>query len=178
MLATHPFRFATLVLPGLFLLVLAGCFESEHPVTAPKTGGIDKRYIGDWSVQQGPQSAKLIVRNLHDEEYYVEWVNADGTRSRQTAHASKVNGATFANLLPVRDDGALATKYVIVRVDLKGDRLTIRNLNPEFFKDKTIGSSDDLKAILSANLDNDSLYTADPILATRAAAEQHNAIQK
>jgi len=169
-------RIAFAVLASLAVIGLAGCFECEYPVAPLEKGKVDLGYVGDWILHNAKEKeaepAELVLRNLHNDEYYVEFGDKDGDRSRATGYLTKVGNTTFASVLPLKDDGTLAPKHSIWRIDRKSaDEFTIRGLNPEFFKDKKIESSDDLRKLIAANLKDDAMYTGDPIVAKRDKAE-------
>ena len=63
------------------------------------------------------------------------------TASAPSAYLTDVNGVTFANLLPLTEPRpSRPSKYTIMRVDLDGAKLKLRNLDPEFFKGKPFDS--------------------------------------
>jgi hypothetical protein len=154
------------------LLLLVGCLETKYPLGPRQPGKVDLRYIGDWNMEsrneQGQVTvSKLIIRNLHNDEYFVEWNTGEDKPFRCTGYLTEIKGVQFANLQGLSDDGKLAESYIILRVDLDGDRLKLRNLEDEFFKERSFASSDELRKIVEENVDNDAMYEGDPLVATR-----------
>lgn len=154
------------------LLLMVGCFESRYPLGQREAGKVDLRYVGNWILEsrneQGDtDSSRLLIRNLHNDEYYVEWIGGDDKALRFTGYTTDVDGVTFANLLPLTDDGKLAEKYTILRLDWDGDKLKIRVLDDDFFKDKKFDSSAALRSIVKANLNQEMMYDGDAIVGTK-----------
>jgi hypothetical protein len=163
---------AAVLVPLLLAAVAAsaGCFETKYPLSEQPAGAkIDPRYLGEWSLEQldadGQVAAsRLVVRNLHGESYFVDWRGGgtDEEPLRATAYLTDVNGVTFANARLLSDTPEPSNTYVILRVDLDGEKLKLRNLDGDFFKDKKFDSPDALRKIVADNLENEKMYKGEP----------------
>lgn len=168
-------RFRATLVVAIVALLVVGCFESKYPL-APRPPGqrLDARYLGDWALEHldddgQTNASKLLVRSLRGEEYYVEWItDTEDDRYRAVAYLTDVNGVTFANLLPLTAAPEPPGKFTIMRVDLDGAKLTLRNLDPEFFKDKPVDSSDALRKVVADNVQNEKMYRGNPLFGTKA----------
>jgi len=156
-------RYRTLLIIALVaagLLCFAGCFNTQYPLGSADKASVDPAYVGDFAFTENNQNKTIVIRNLDNRSYYVEYDEPRNAPLRMVGYTAEVNGITFANLRALTDDGSVATDYLIMRIALSPDRgkLTVRNLKENFFKGKTINSSDDLQRIIAANLDNDLMY--------------------
>jgi hypothetical protein len=150
-----------------------GCFENKHPLGSMQPGKVDLKYIGDWTLRGDDKTVHILIRNLHNDEYYVEWAAEGEKPSRATGYLTDIKGVSFANILPITDDDTLADRYLILRVDLQGgDTLKLRNLKQDFFSDAQREKPDELRKIVADNLDNHAMYQGDPLVANRAPAAQ------
>ena len=148
-------------LAALGLLVFAGCYVTNLNLGKPADAKLDVQYCGDWAftwTDKGQtKSAQLIVRNFDGKQYYVEWKEADESKpSRYSGFLVPVKDATFAQLTSLGDKGELSEEHCILRVQLAGDKLTLRHLNDEFFKD--VKTHAELRAKVEANLENPKMY--------------------
>jgi hypothetical protein len=130
--------------------------------------------VGDYTYLDKPTSTRpttLIIRNIDGKLYYVELDPPDSKPDRAIGFTFDINGVTFASTRGLEDDGSVPDGYTIMRVALSEDhsQLTIRELSDDFFKTKTINSSDDLQTLISDNLDNKAMYDSDDdtVVATR-----------
>jgi hypothetical protein len=166
-------RFRTLlavvcVLP--LLVVGLGCYETQYPVGSADKATVDQGYVGDYVFTDGDKTNTIVIRNIDDHLYYVEWVGGDEKGpNRMVGYTADVNGVAFANLRGLTDDGSIDSKFLVMRISLSPDhaKLTLRNLKDDFFKDKSVGSSDSLEKIIAANLENDQMYDGEPVVAAR-----------
>ena len=74
------------------------------------------------------------------------------------ADSTEVAGTRFIHARALPDDGKLEDAHLILRVDIDGDQITIRNLDEDFLKDKHIDSDDSLRKVIEVNLENNDLY--------------------
>lgn len=159
------FAFATL----LFLagaLLLGGCFTTTLSLLAPGAAPakVDPAYCGDWhftwkeSGKDGEQtkSADLIVRNFDGAHYYVEWKEEGNKSTRMNGVIVPVKSAMFAQLSDLGDKGELSDNHLILRVQLSGDKLTLRHLKQDFFKE--VKTDEALRQTIEQNVDNDAMY--------------------
>lgn len=143
------------------VLVLAGCFTTTLSLIAPgTTPKVDVLYCGDWHFtwKDGDQtkSADLVIRNFDGSHYYVEWKESGNKPTRMNGALVPVKNAMFAQLTDLGDKGELSSEHLIVRVQLAGDKLTLRHLNDDFFKD--VKSDEALRTKIEQNVDTDAMY--------------------
>ena len=171
---------------GLALLVsvavLAGCFETNYSLGSKDAAVVDVAYCGDWNVVDkehptDPPSVRMFIRNLDGKQYFVEWTeagkNGEADKSlRMIGFTAEVNGATFAHLRDLPEDGTIPEKHLIMRVGLKDGVLTLRNLDEKFFTEHNPVQSDaELRRVIEQNLDNDAMYDSGTVTAVRPAGK-------
>jgi hypothetical protein len=156
------------------LLIVSGCLVTQYTLIDPATGKVDKKFVGDWNspaLDAAGREAGLVIRNIDDKSYYVEWKTKDTTGGivRAVGQITEIKGVSFAQLRGFETDGSIPNEWMISRLQLSGDTLTIRQLQESFFTDKAIDSSAKLKATIESNLENPAMYSSDEtITATRA----------
>ena len=155
-------------------LILAGCYETTVPLGSPEQAKVDRNLAGDWSFPAaGDQKAvSLVLRNLDDKQYYVEWQEAGEKPARCVGIVVPIKDAMFAQVRNLPDDGSIADKHLIVRVSFKDNKLGIRQLNDKFFDGKAVDTTEKLRAVLEANLENADMYDGDYRMGTKQAAEK------
>jgi hypothetical protein len=134
------------------LCLFAGCLTTRYTLVKPEEAKVDLAFVGDWNVEGGNPQV-IHVRNLDGHQYLVEWKEKE-KMERWVGFTTAVKDATFAQLRKLADDGNNDTEYVVLRVEIKSDKLTLHHLKESFFNDKTINSSDDLRKVLADNLAN------------------------
>jgi hypothetical protein len=156
---------------GVLLFLGMGCYETQYPLGSADKAVVNTAYVGDFVMTENNKTETIIIRNIDDQTYYVEYDSEDKP-DRMIGYTSDVNGVTFANLRTLTDDGSIDTHYLIMRVAISPDRgkFTLRNLKDDFFKTRQINSSDDLQKIIAANLDNEQMYDGPAVEATRVTA--------
>jgi hypothetical protein len=155
------------------LLVVSGCLVTQYTLIDPGSGKVDARFVGNWnspSFDSTGRGAGLVIRNLDNSSYYVEWRSKDSEAViRAVGQIAEIKGASFAQLRGLEDDGSISKDWMISRLELNGDTLTIRQLNDKFFADKQIDSSAKLRGTIESNLENAAMYNAEEtVVATRA----------
>jgi hypothetical protein len=161
------------VLP--FLAFVVGCYETQYPLGSADKAVVDPGYVGDFtSADDQGKSETIMIRNIDDRQYYVEYIPADDKDKilRMVGYTADVNGATFANLRGLTDDGSIDKSYMIFRIELSPDhsKLTLRSLKDDFFKDKKIDSTDAQTKVIADNLNEDAMYDGPPSTWTRVPA--------
>ena len=169
-------RIASLVLLAMALLIV-GCLETEYTLGPREASQVDRIYCGDWQLSRRndigqTENSLLIVRNLNDKEYYVEWIDTskpvkEEDRSRNVAFVADVKGVSFAHLAPLDPDGNNPDKFIIFRFGMDGDKLVIKELNDKFFKEQGIDSNEKLRKVIEENLENNQMYSGEPMVGTR-----------
>jgi hypothetical protein len=158
---------------AVLLLLFAGCWGSKFTLIAPDHAKVDRAFLGNWNaVNSKDESSSLIIRNLDDKLYYVE--SKEGAKqypegiSRYHGFITTVKGATFAHLKQIMDDGNVPEEWLLMRIELAGDKLTIRQLKEEYMKGKNITSVEQLRQVIEQNLDDAEMYDKNEIVtATR-----------
>ena len=166
-------RFRTLIAVGCVLPLLflgMGCYETQYPLGSAENAVVDPGYVGDYVCTDGSKTSTLVIRNIDNHLYYVEWIdNSDKKPLRMVGYTADVGGVAFANLRELSDDGSIDNKFLVMRIALSTDRasLALRSLKDDFFKDKNVNSSDALEKVIEANIDNDAMYDGAAVVATR-----------
>jgi hypothetical protein len=138
---------------------------------------MNRAYLGDWdAVNVKGNHSVIFIRNLDDKQYYVEThtTGDDGKDqvSRYVGFLANIKAATFAHVRPIQDDGNVADQWLLMRVELTGDKMIIRQFSDEFFKAKTIDSAEQLRRVIEENMGNDHMYGKDEtVTATRVATK-------
>ena len=99
---------------------------------------------------------------MDDRNYYVETHDAakqypEGV-GRYFGFMAPLKDATFVHLKEMQPDGKVAEEWILSRVELKGDKMTIRHLSEEYMKGKNINSVEELRKVLEQNLDDSTMY--------------------
>jgi hypothetical protein len=157
-----------IILPSLLALLLSGCFITEFTLGPREQAQVNPAYVGDWIVAtDDPQEPSLIIiRSFNDREYYVEMLEGHNI-TRMAGFIITVNGIDFAHLRGLTDDGSIDREHLIMRIAVDGNRLTLRNLDPDFFGG--VDSDEALRQRVEQNLDNPRMYHEHIIFADRAA---------
>ena len=169
----------TVLLCSLFLIT--GCFETPLSLGSEPDAKVDTALCGDWEVASTDSpdkpKAKMFVRNLDGNHYLVEWINppeenGKGEKEemlRMRVWVGKVNNVSFAHARNLPHDGSIAEKHLVIRMAFEKDQITLRNLNENFFKDKSLASDADFRKLVEENLENAEMYDHDELVATRVA---------
>ncbi len=172
-------RFSRLLLTLCFatlLLMFAGCWGSKFTLINSDQAKVDRAYLGNWSVVNSKgESSSLIIRNIDDKMYYVE--TREGAKqypegiSRYVGFLAPVKGATFGHLKQLQDDGNVQEDWLLMKLELNGDKLIVRQLKEEYMKGKNIASAEQLRKVIAENIDDSGMYDKDEVItATRLAA--------
>jgi hypothetical protein len=147
---------------------IAGCFVSKVPLGDESSSKVDLSYVGNWRFanDDGTQTT-LVLRNIDDKRYYAEWQGSDKT-GRYVGFITDLGGAKFAQLRPLSDDGSFVAEYTIMKVWKESGKLAVRQLDENFFKDKSVGTTEQLRKVVEDNVDNEKMYDAKPMVGTSA----------
>ncbi len=152
-------QFAVLTSIVLAAAFLVGCYETALKLGSPDQSKVDKKFVGDWKITissgGNTSTADLIVRNIDDKQYYVEW-REDDRVDRFSAFAADVKDAHFAHLRKMTDDGEWPEEHTLMRFELKGDQLVLRGLDENFFEGVT--TDEQLRQKITENIDNPKMY--------------------
>jgi hypothetical protein len=161
---------AALVASSLALVVLAGCYETELELAPPESAKIDPRFVGDWDFADKASAdvTRMVIRNFNGREYYVAWDEAKAEPNRAAAFVVEVAGAKFAHVRGLTTEGDVSGKHFLERIDLTPDgKLSIRHLKGEFFEGKEVKTSEQLRKLVEANVNNEAMYDAETFYGTR-----------
>jgi hypothetical protein len=155
-----------------FLTGGLGCYETKYPLGSAQNATVNRAFVGNFTMPGGNNAVSIVIRNLDDKQYYVEWSETgqnDKGPLRMVGYTADVKGVTFANLRSLSDDGTIDDKFLVMRVSLSADgsKLTIRNLNDKLFSANNIDSQAALNKTIESNLDNNDMYDGDANIATR-----------
>lgn len=170
---TRSFMRNTMLASLLFGLVLiAGCLTTKYSIVSPEKAVVNKALVGNWNAAEFDatgREAGLVVRNVDGKMYYAEWkLKGDSSLVRGVGHSAEIKGATFVQLRGLEEDGSIEDTWAIMRLDLSGNTLKIRQLKEDFFKTQKLDSNEQLQKILADNVNNDAMYAADEVItATR-----------
>jgi hypothetical protein len=162
----------TLGLSLAALVVFAGCFASKFTLIPPDKAKVDRAYVGDWDyVNTRGEHFVMAIRNIDDKLYYIDSRKEDAAEvSRFVGFLCDVRNATFAHVRGLTDDGEVAQDWLLMRLELTGEKLVIRQLSDEFFKSHPINSSEQLRAVIEQNMGNETMYNKEEtVTATRIA---------
>ncbi len=150
-----------------------GCYETLFRLAPLADAKVDRALCGDWNLKSTNGSEIMMsVRNLDDQSYVVSWRGVDEKDPiYMTADSTEVQGVRFIHARALPDDGTIADTHMIIRIDLEGNDITVRNLNNEFMKQKTIDSDDSLRKVIEASLENNDLYDDDTYAGSRVKRE-------
>lgn len=150
-----------------------GCYETLFRLAPLANAKVDRALCGDWSLKSTSGSEIIMaVRNLDDHSYAVSWRSADEKDAiYMIADSTELQGVRFIHARGLPDDGTISDTHMIIRADLDGDNITVRNLNDDFLKQKTVDSDDSLRKTIEANLENNDLYDDDSYAGTRVKKE-------
>lgn len=167
----YALRSRRLALPAILsTLLIVGCLETEIPLTPPEQAKVDRAFVGDFAGGSADTQMTVVIRNLNDREYYVEYREAGKPDiTRMVGHLAQVNGVRFAHLRGLPDDGSIEKKYLVMRIELAGDQLSLRNLDEQFFQARPFQTSEQFRQTLEANLDNPELYQGEAVVLKRVA---------
>jgi len=160
---------------ALLLLTFAGCWGSKFTLINSDQAMVDRAYLGNWSVVNSKgESSSLIIRNLDDKMLYIE--TKEGAKqypegiSRYIGFLAPVKGATFGHLKQLQDDGNVQEDWMLMRLELNGDKLVIRQLKEEYMKGKNITSAEQLRKVIAESMEEGTMYEKEEVLtATRLA---------
>ena len=170
----RPVRSVVIASVVLFAAVfLAGCFQTKLNLGTDAAAKVDPAYCGDWAMSWKEsdgqtKSASLVIRNFDGKHYYVEWAETGQKPLRMSGFLVPVKSATFAQLTPLADRGENGEEHLILRVELSGTTLTMRNLDEQFFAG--VSTDEQLRAKVEENLDNAAMY--EKVTASGSRAEQ------
>jgi hypothetical protein len=172
MLTSRTLIKSTLAVSLAALLIFAGCFASKFTLIPPDKAKVDRAYCGDWDyVNTKGEHFVMAIRNVDDKLYYIDSRKEDAAEvSRFVGFICDVRNATFAHVRGLPDDGTVAEEWLIMRLELTGEKLVIRQLSDEFFKSQPINSAEQLKQVIEQNMGTEAMYNKEEtVTATRIA---------
>ena len=86
-------------------------------------------------------------------------------------HAATPQAMADALWKQLQDDGNVQEDWLVMRLELKGDKLVIRQLKDDYMKEKNIASAEQLRKVIEQSMDDGSMYDKEEVFtATRLAA--------
>jgi len=170
MITTRSIVRTTLTITLALLLLFTGCFITKFTLISPDKAKVDRAYCGDWDyVNTKGEHFVMAIRNIDDKMYYIDSRKEDSPDvSRFVGFICDVKNATFAHVRGLTDDGSVAEEWIIMRLDLTGDKLGIRQLSDEFFKSHPVSSAEELRAVIEKNMGDNAMYDKEEtVTATR-----------
>jgi hypothetical protein len=163
-------RMLSVALIALASSLLAGCLPTW--VGNPDTAVVKPEYVGVWFRVDGSDTEVWAVHKMNERTYLIQSyiVDADDagkpTVSDQAvwrAWLADVGGQEFVSMEAyavgqLLDTEPLANRYVVARVDAKPDELTIRGVDPDFIKGKSIETPQQLEALIKQDVNANGLY--------------------
>src|ERR1043166_6687511 len=133
MTLARSFRLVLMFCFSALLLTFAGCWGSKFTLIAPEAAKVDRAYMGNWNaVNSKGESSSLIIRNSDDKMFYIE--TKEGAKqypegmSRYIGFLAPIKGATFAHVKNIQDSRDVQEEWMLMRLELNGDKLVIRQL--------------------------------------------------
>ncbi len=154
----------------MFVLMLAGCLPTY--VGSPDTAKVDPDLVGVWHAKSDGDDEIWAVHKMNERNYLVQSYRVAKTgeeyaiKSTLTWRAwlAEIEGVEFVSLevympeLLLEDSKVSQTRYVVGRVDLKDDQLTIRSIDPKMLTGKEVTRPQQLEQLIKDNLKKDELY--------------------
>ncbi len=157
---------------GLLAAFLVGCYETPVPLGRADEAKMDRAFVGNW--HGGDQT--LIIRNLDDRQYYVEYCDERAKPGEKTlrmvGELYPIGNARFAQLRQLPEDGSIAKEHLILRIFWKDGQLGLQQLKDDFFKSQEVGTSQQLRSVLESNINNSDMYDGEPVLFSRVTPKE------
>lgn len=155
---TAPRKTALSALALLIAVTFSGCFETTLNIGKAEDSKVDPAMCGtwdfSWSDGENKGSAEATVLNFDGKQLYVQWAQQGEKAAHLRAFLVPIKDATFAQATPLGAD--LKDKHIVLRIEMKGSKLMIRHLKPEFFAG--INTDEQLRSKIEENLNNDQMY--------------------
>jgi hypothetical protein len=141
-------------------ILLVGCFETTTPMPEPADLKVDRSLVGDWSfpADGDAKAFTLVNRNIDDKHYYVEYKEDEQEPSRMVGAVITIKNAKFAQLRELSNDGSIPEKHSIMRVSFENEKLGVRQLSEDFFKEHTFQDGEALRKLIEENVENEKMY--------------------
>jgi hypothetical protein len=164
------------------LVALVACLP--FPLGDPEKSQLDPKLVGYWKYEKGDEGYLIALYPFDQRAYaleYVDYKKFDGLPVRKSqvlfkAWLTDVKARTFITLEPLeqRMPGAKDDKktYPVLKISSAADNgLETRRVNEEFDGFKDVKSSDDVRAVITREVDNPKLYVDDPWIFRRLEAD-------
>ena len=103
-------RTVTLALSCVALLfALGACYTTKFSLGPREQAAVDRKFVGNWELADPDQPGKppivMLIRNIDDHEYYVEYNQPGDDKGPQrfTGYIVPVKGVSFAHLRPLSE---------------------------------------------------------------------------
>lgn len=158
----------------LTLLCGTGCFQTEYSLDTEANAAVNLGYVGTFTGQGGGKNYTMVVRNVDNKHYWIEWTSEDLSSPGGSffAYTTPVRGVVFAHLRLLTADGSIRSQQILVRADLSSDRntVTLRHLRSNFFGG--VDSDAALRARVVEGIGDQSMYE-NPIVMSRAKSSDN-----
>lgn len=148
-------------------LVLGGCpYSGPVPLGDPDTATFVPELVGRWvPTDGGAQASDVHIARYAGSEYVVIVTELDDTRLLARAWATQLGPTLFLNVQDLKERDEEEPQYSVVRVDLDGDRLTLRWLHERI--GAGVRTAEELQARVAAHLDDPGAYDDDAVVLVR-----------
>ncbi|MBC7785218.1 MAG: hypothetical protein H7144_15390 [Burkholderiales bacterium] len=165
----HAFRLLALS----FFVSLIGCLPTY--VGDPEKAVLDPALIGIWHKADQDQDDFWAVHKMNDHCYlvqaYIIRPREDGKRALDATMTSRawltpIGGQTFISLeifameaLLKPEAEAAKIRYLVAKLVMGKNGVTIQALNPDFLKNKPVTTPAELEKVIAENIDSPTLLT-------------------
>lgn len=164
------------------LVSLVACLP--FPLGDPEKSTLDPKLVGYWKYEKGDEGLLVALYPFDQRAYAVEYIDykkVDGSPVKKSqalfkAWLTDVKARTFISLEPLeqRMPGLKDEKktYPVLKIGSAADNgLEARRVNEDFDAFKEVKNSDDVRAVITREIDNPKLYVEDPWIFQRLATD-------
>lgn len=167
------FRALVTLFAYVCLATLLGCLPTY--VGDPEKSSMDAKYVGVWHLAADQHDQLWFVHKLDVKTYLVQAYNfkrADDNSVRidepaltMRAWLTQINGATFVSMESYKPQQLVSPKssdnvdrYIVAKVELKNEQLTVYSISPDFMKAKNIATPHQFEQVIKDNWDDKAMY--------------------
>lgn len=180
-----PVGAAVVTLSLLALLVLASCLPVG--LGDPEKSKAQEKYASQWTWETA-QTRHLVMLEPWDARTYAMRLITVSSRPGEKraedgvlkAWLTDIDGQTLMTLEAIPGVTGETSKsdkrFLVLKLNLTGDRLIATTINPSFPPFESVVSSEELERLIRQHLDNPAAWAEEAISAHRASAEEVKAI--
>ena len=154
--------------------VLAGGFVAAiiYLLIPRRTSGVESELVKRLEMLNRAQERGERIIREEMSRGREESANASKAQREELSKSLEgVRSIVDLRLKQLQDDGNVQEDWLVMRLELNGDKFVIRQLKAEYMKEKNITSAEQLRKILEQNLEDSAMYEKDEVVtATRLAA--------